>query len=47
MPQVVIVTPALRSDNNGNWQTAQRWQRIWPGIRSEEQARHADRGDAA
>jgi hypothetical protein len=27
MPQLVIVTPALRDANNGNWQTAQRWQR--------------------
>jgi putative glycosyltransferase (TIGR04348 family) len=27
MPQVVIVSPALRDANNGNWQTAQRWQR--------------------
>lgn len=27
MPQVVIVTPYLRAANNGNWQTAWRWQR--------------------
>ena len=27
-PQVVIVTPALRDANNGNWQTAQRWARM-------------------
>lgn len=27
MPQVVIVSPALREANNGNWQTARRWQR--------------------
>ncbi len=27
MPQLVIVTPALRDANNGNWQTARRWQR--------------------
>ena len=26
MPQLVIVTPALREANNGNWQTARRWQ---------------------
>ncbi len=26
MPQVVIVSPALRAANNGNWQTARRWQ---------------------
>ncbi len=24
-PRLVIVTPALRAANNGNWQTAQRW----------------------
>lgn len=28
MPQVVIVTPALRDANNGNWQTARRWQHL-------------------
>lgn len=27
MPQLVIVTPYLRAANNGNWQTAWRWQR--------------------
>jgi len=27
-PQLVIVTPALRDANNGNWQTAQRWARM-------------------
>ena len=27
-PQIVIVTPALRDANNGNWQTAQRWARM-------------------
>lgn len=26
MPHVVIVSPALREANNGNWQTARRWQ---------------------
>lgn len=31
MPQLVIVTPALRDANNGNWQTAQRWQRHLAG----------------
>lgn len=25
MPQLVIVSPALRDANNGNWQTARRW----------------------
>lgn len=32
MPQVVIVTPALRAENNGNWQTAWRWQRHLAGV---------------
>jgi putative glycosyltransferase (TIGR04348 family) len=27
-PRVVIVSPALASANNGNWQTASRWQRL-------------------
>lgn len=31
MPQLVIVTPALRDANNGNWQTARRWQRHLAG----------------
>ncbi len=31
MRQVVIVTPALRDDNNGNWQTARRWQQHLAG----------------
>lgn len=47
-PQVVIVTPALRAANNGNWQTAWRWQRhlaerfnvrivaAWPDARAAE-----------
>ncbi len=30
-PAVVIVTPALRAANNGNWQTAQRWARMLGG----------------
>ena len=30
-PSLVIVTPALREANNGNWQTAQRWARILRG----------------
>lgn len=25
---MAIITPALRADNNGNWQTARRWQRF-------------------
>ena len=28
VPQVVIVSPALADANNGNWQTARRWQRF-------------------
>ncbi|MEF8732895.1 MAG: selenoneine biosynthesis selenosugar synthase SenB [Candidatus Accumulibacter meliphilus] len=28
LPQVVIVSPALADANNGNWQTARRWQRF-------------------
>ena len=31
MPQLVIVTPALRGANNGNWQTARRWQQHLAG----------------
>lgn len=32
---MVIITPALREDNNGNWQTAQRWRRfLAPGVRA-------------
>ena len=30
-PQIVIVTPALADANNGNWQTARRWQRLLAG----------------
>ncbi|MBI4997925.1 MAG: TIGR04348 family glycosyltransferase, partial [Rhodocyclales bacterium] len=29
--QIVIVTPALRDDNNGNWRTARRWQQHLAG----------------
>lgn len=32
MPQVVIVSPALRAANNGNWQTAWRWQHHLAGV---------------
>lgn len=28
MAQIVIVSPALARENNGNWQTARRWQRL-------------------
>jgi putative glycosyltransferase (TIGR04348 family) len=31
MPQVVIVSPALRDANNGNWQTARRWRQHLSG----------------
>ena len=27
-PNIVLVTPALASANNGNWQTARRWARL-------------------
>jgi putative glycosyltransferase (TIGR04348 family) len=30
--QVVIVTPALRDANNGNWRTARRWARFLSGV---------------
>ncbi|MFN0163818.1 MAG: selenoneine biosynthesis selenosugar synthase SenB [Burkholderiales bacterium] len=30
-PKVLIVTPALASSNNGNWQTAWRWSRMLSG----------------
>ena len=48
-PGVVIVTPALADANNGNWQTAQRWQQLlsqaykvrlvqqWPDTAASEQ----------
>jgi len=31
MPQLVIVSPALRDANNGNWQTARRWRQHLAG----------------
>lgn len=32
---MVIITPALREDNNGNWQTAQRWRHfLAPNVRA-------------
>jgi putative glycosyltransferase (TIGR04348 family) len=49
-PRLVIVSPALADANNGNWQTARRWQRLlsathavriasdWPGEGPEAQA---------
>jgi putative glycosyltransferase (TIGR04348 family) len=30
-PSLVIISPALREANNGNWQTAQRWARMLSG----------------
>ncbi|HAV75652.1 MAG TPA: TIGR04348 family glycosyltransferase, partial [Limnobacter sp.] len=30
-PSVVIVSPALADSNNGNWQTARRWQLFLSG----------------
>ncbi len=32
MPQLVIVSPALQDANNGNWQTAWRWQHHLAGV---------------
>ena len=32
--RVVIVSPALADANNGNWQTARRWQRMLSGAHS-------------
>ena len=31
-PQLVIVSPALKDDNNGNWQTAWRWRQQLAGM---------------
>ncbi len=31
-PRVLIVSPALADANNGNWQTASRWQRFLAGV---------------
>jgi hypothetical protein len=28
LPNIVIISPALREANNGNWQTAARWQKM-------------------
>jgi hypothetical protein len=48
MPQLVIVTPALRDANNGNWQTARRWQRHAAGAtRAHRQDLADDRWPAA
>ena len=30
-PVIALVTPALATANNGNWQTAQRWARMLAG----------------
>lgn len=46
-PGVVIVTPALASANNGNWQTAQRWGRMLAGAYRVRLAAHWDGGDDA
>ena len=41
---IILVTPALASANNGNWQTAQRWARLLaPAYR----VTLTDRADAA
>lgn len=31
-PRVLIVSPAVAEDNNGNWRTAARWQRFLSGV---------------
>lgn len=31
-PRVLIVSPAVAQDNNGNWRTAARWQRFLSGV---------------
>jgi putative glycosyltransferase (TIGR04348 family) len=49
LPRVIIVTPALASANNGNWQTAWRWARLIGGqYRTSivKDWRGADTGDA-
>jgi putative glycosyltransferase (TIGR04348 family) len=46
-PSLVIVTPALRDANNGNWQTAQRWARMLSGDYVVRLAGHWDGGDEA
>ena len=30
-PSIVIISPALAAANNGNWQTAKRWQAMLSG----------------
>ena len=44
--RVVIVSPALADANNGNWQTARRWQRMLSGRHSARIVRDWPGGDA-
>lgn len=49
-PRLVLVTPALADANNGNWQTARRWQRLLSpefDVRLVAQWGPGDRGDEA
>ena len=32
LPLVLIVSPGLAADNNGNWQTARRWAQMLRGV---------------
>lgn len=49
-PRIVLVTPALADANNGNWQTARRWQRLLSAgfdVRMVTQWRPGEGGDEA
>ncbi|CAD5373645.1 Glycos_transf_1 domain-containing protein [Rubrivivax sp. A210] len=46
-PRLVIVTPALRGANNGNWQTAQRWARMLAADYRVALTEHWEGGDEA
>ncbi len=46
-PSVVIVSPALADANNGNWQTARRWQRMLAPTFTARIVRQWPDGDAA
>ncbi|MBX3600429.1 MAG: TIGR04348 family glycosyltransferase [Rubrivivax sp.] len=46
-PSLVLVTPALADANNGNWQTARRWQRLLAPAYRVRVTGHWDRGDEA
>ncbi|MCW5612019.1 MAG: TIGR04348 family glycosyltransferase [Rubrivivax sp.] len=46
-PSLVLVTPALADANNGNWQTARRWQRLLAPAYRVRVTGHWDGGDEA